>query len=253
MRTRLPAVAAVVSSAAALVLNPAVASAKPVSNVDLKALTNSVNRAKHLTYSATYTAVAGGKTSTVTIAQKPPKSNFSASGGQVINNGKTTYYCSNKGGTGGGAGASGGTGTSGGTGSTGNTGSSGNSGAATGKTTCVAVHGSNPLLGLEDAFSPTLALRAVAVARQGIVSRLLGTKVSSSSATFAGQPSTCVTVSVRGRSAKYCVTKQGVLAYSGTSSDYLMLTAYSSNPPAGLFTLPAGATTQNVPRGSPSP
>ena len=239
MRKSLPAVAAVMGSAAALALSPAVASAKPISNANLKALTNSINRAKHLTYSATYTAVASGKTSTVTIAQKPPKSNFSASGGQVINNGKTTYYCS----------------TNGGPGSTGTSGSTAtdNSGTATGKTTCVSVHGSNPLLGLEDTFSPTLALRAFALARQGIVSRLLGTKASSSSATFAGQPSTCVSVSVRGRSAKYCVTNQGVLAYAGTASDYIMLTAYSSNPPAGLFTLPAGATTQAVPRGSSSP
>jgi hypothetical protein len=58
---------------------------------------------------------------------------------------------------------------------------------------------------------------------------------------------------VRGRSAKYCVTKQGILAYTGTSSDYVMLTAYSSNPPAELFTLPPGATTQSAPGGSSGP
>ena len=206
-----------------MALPPAAASAKPVSKANLKALTNSVNRAKHLTYAATYTAVAGGQTSTVTIAQEPPKSNFSSSGGQVINDGTHTYYCP--------AG-----------GSTGNVGSSGG-----GKATCISVKGSNPLLGLEAAFSPTVALNAFAEARLGLVSRLLGIKVSSSSATFAGQPSTCITVAVRGHSAKYCVTKQGVLAYSGTSSNSFTLTQYSSKPSASLFSLPAGATTQSVP------
>ena len=90
MRKSLPAVAAVMGSAAALALSPAVASAKPISNANLKALTNSINRAKHLTYSATYTAVASGKTSTVTIAQKPPRvtearSSAARSGGTTEN------------------------------------------------------------------------------------------------------------------------------------------------------------------------
>jgi len=242
MRRSAAAAAAVVvlGTAAALVLTPAVATAKPISNANVKALTNSINRSKHLTYVATYTAVAGGKTSTVTIAQKPPKSTFSASGGQVINDGKTTYYCSTDA-------------TSGGTGTSGATGSSGNSGPATGKATCISVHGSNPLLRLEQTFNSSVALHAFALARLGIVSRVLGTKVASSSATFAGQPSTCVTASVHGKSVKYCVTEQGVLAYSGTSSDYFMLTSYSSNPPASLFTLPAGATTKRVPGRSSIP
>lgn len=229
---------AVISMAAAFLL-PATASAKPVSSANLKALSNSINRAKHLTYMATYTTVIGGRHSTVTIAQQPPKSTFSSSGGgQVINTGKRTYYCSTS--------ATGGSSTSGTSGTTGNTGNTGNSGSS-GTPTCISVKGSNPLLGLEDALSPALALSAFAQARQGIVSRLLGVKVSSSTATFAGQKATCVTVSVRGHAAKYCVTTQGILAYSGTSSNYFELTQYSSSPPASLFTLPAGATTQPVP------
>ncbi len=237
MRTRLFAPLAVLGLAAAVVL-PGVASAGPVSNAKLKALTNSINRAKHLTYVATYTTVNGNQTSTVTIAQKPPKSNFSSAGGQVINDGKSTYYCS----TNGSSGNSGASAISGGTGNSDTVG-----GPASGPATCISVKGSNPLLALQNAFSPALALSAFAQARQGIVSRVLGIKVSSTSATFAGQPSTCVTVTVRGHSAKYCVTKQGILAYSGTPSNYFKLTAYSSKPPASLFTLPAGATTQSVP------
>jgi hypothetical protein len=240
MRTRVFGAIALIALAAALVLPSATASAKPVSKANLKALTNSINRAKHLTFAATYTAVNGGQTSTVTIAQKPPKSNFSSSGGEVINDGKHTYYCSSTGG--------GGTGSSGNSGSSSTSGSSGNSGnTGSGKSTCISVKGSNPLLGIEAAYSSTAALSAFAQARQGLVSRLLGIKVSSSSATFAGQPSTCITVTVRGRTAKYCVTKQGILAYSGTGSDYFKLTQYSSNPSASLFSLPAGATTQSVP------
>ena len=74
VRPRVVPALVLVPLAAALVLPPAAASAKPVSKANLKALTNSVNRAKHLTYAATYTAVAGGQTSTVTIAQERPTS-----------------------------------------------------------------------------------------------------------------------------------------------------------------------------------
>jgi hypothetical protein len=119
---------------------------------------------------------------------------------------------------------------------------------------CLSVKGSNPLLGLEDIFSPTVALGALAEAKEGIVSRLLGIKVSSSSGTFAGQPSTCVTVTVRSKGGKYCVTKQGLLSYSGSSSSsYFELTKYSSKPPASLFSLPTGATTETLPGGTSIP
>jgi hypothetical protein len=112
------------------------------------------------------------------------------------------------------------------------------------------VGGTNPLLGLEDIFSPSVALGAFAEAKEGLVSRLLGIKVSSSSATFAGQPSTCVTVTVHGKSGKYCVTHQGLLSYSGiSSSQYFALTKYSSSPSSSLFQLPAGATTVTLPSG----
>ena len=102
--------------------------------------------------------------------------------------------------------------------------------------------------------SPTVALGALAEAKEGLVSKLLGIEVSSSSASFAGQPSTCVTVSVHGKGGRYCVTKQGILSYAGSSSsDYFELTKYSSKPPAGLFTLPAGATTVTLPGGGSIP
>jgi hypothetical protein len=243
MRSR-AAILTVVLGLGALVLSPALPAAAKTSP-NLKALTNSINNAKHLTYLAQYTAVNNGQRTIVTIAQSPPKSNFTTSSGSVINNGKTTYYCST---------SSVGSGNSGNTGSTSNSGSTGSSSPPASQQ-CLSVNGSNPLLGLESVFSPAVALGALAEAKQGLVSRLLGIKVSSSSATFAGQPSTCVTVSVRGHGGKYCVTKQGLLSYSGTasSSNYFELTKYSSNPPASLFSLPTGATTETLPGGTSTP
>ena len=67
------------------------------------------------------------------------------------------------------------------------------------------------------ASGPTAALGALAEAKEGLVSKPLGIEVSSSSASFAGQPSTCVTVSGHGKVGRYCVTKQGILSYSGSS------------------------------------
>ncbi len=115
----------------------------------------------------------------------------------------------------------------------------------------MASKGSNPLLSLEDLFSPTVALATLSEAKDAAVARALGIKVSSSSATFAGQPSTCISVAAHGKSTKYCVTKQGILSYSGSSSSSssFKLTKYSSKPPAALFALPAGATITTVPGG----
>ena len=58
---------------------------------------------------------------------------------------------------------------------------------------------------------------------------------------------------MRGKSAKYCVTEQGILSYSGSVGEYFELTKYSSKPPASLFSLPAGATTQTLPGGASIP
>ena len=213
---------------------------KSVSAPNLKALTKTINNAKHLTYYVQYTSVSGGKKSSVTIAQAPPKSYFATADSSIVNNGKSTYYCT--------ANAD-----------SGNSGNSGNSGATTTTTSkatqqCLTEKGANPLLGIEDVFSPTVALSALAEAKEGLVSKLLGIRVSSSSASYAGQPSTCLTVSVHGKGGKYCVTKQGLLSYSGSSSsDYFQMTKYSSKPPASLFTLPAGATTVTAPGGNSIP
>jgi hypothetical protein len=208
--------AGVVFGLAAVVAVPALpASAGGISSSNvsnLKTLTNRIDRARHLTYVATYLSVDGGQSSVVTIAQSPPKSNFSTSTGSVIDDGLKTYYCATQG----------------------------------GKQQCLSVSGANPLLGLEDLFSPQLALSMFAEAGQG--------RVSSSSATYGGQPSTCVTLRVRGTGERYCVTRRGILSYSGSSpTSYLELTGFSSHPPSVLFAVPAGATTVTLPGGVTGP
>jgi hypothetical protein len=251
MRMRTVSVVAALGLGTVLAAPALPVSAKSISAPNLKALTNDINHAKKLTYYAQYTHVSGGQKSTVTIAQSPPRTYFSTSSSSVIINENTTLYCSlNSVSTS----ISGNSANSANSGNSVTTSNSGNSGSTSSKQRCLTEKGANPLLGIEDDFSPTVALGALAEAKEGLVSKLLGIKVSSSSASFAGQPSTCVTVSVHGKVGKYCVTKQSILSYSGSSSsDYFQLTKYSPRPPASLFAPPAGATTVTVPGGGSIP
>jgi hypothetical protein len=241
MRTRGVAISLALCLGVLAALPALPASGKSISSSKLKALSNSINNAKHLTYVATYTSSTNGQTSTVTIAQAPHKALFETSSGIVVNTGKATYYCSS-------SSSSGNSGNSG-SGNSGNSGSSSTSSTAKGSEQCISEGRTNPLLGLEAAFSSTAALNAFNQAKaSGAVARVLGLKVSESSATIAGQPSTCISVTLHGQTAKYCVTKQGLLSYSGSSSaGYFKLTKYSAKPAASLFTLPAGATTVTLP------
>jgi outer membrane lipoprotein-sorting protein len=189
---------------------------RSVSSSNLKKLESSINQGNHLTYSAVYKEDSGGQTQTVTVAQSPPRSSYRESGSIIIDTGKKTYSCST---------------------------SSGSS-----KATCVSLGSSDAGLGLTSLFSTAPAEAALAEAQEGVVSRILGIKVSSSSAKFGGQAATCVSVTDHGKGGKYCVTKQGVLAYAGSSSSsYFELTKYSSSPSSSLFALPSGATTVSTP------
>jgi hypothetical protein len=79
------------------------------------------------------------------------------------------------------------------------------------------------------------------------VAHAAGYDVTFSTASFAGQSATCATIAAAGKNAKYCVTKQGILAYEGSSASSFTLTSYSSSPPASDFALPAGATVMSIP------
>ena len=174
--------------------------------------------AEHATFKAVYTYTSPGSATpmSVTIEQEPPKSLFSASGGLVINNGTTTYYCSTSGAT---------------------------------DSCFTAGTGSNPLASIATVFSPTSAITAMQTAESEVAAHLQGYNVSFSSASFAGQSSTCVTVSSQAQTGKYCVTKGGILAYSGANGSNFSLTSYSSSVSASDFSLPAGAQTVTIPGG----
>jgi hypothetical protein len=80
------------------------------------------------------------------------------------------------------------------------------------------------------------------------VARVLGIKLTTSTETFAGQSATCLSVTMRGKTGKYCVTDQGLLAYvGGTGGSTFKMTKYSSKPSASLFQLPADASTVTIP------
>jgi hypothetical protein len=201
------------------------AKSKTPSSKSLKALSKSLKSAKGAKYVATYKVVSPGTaaSTTVSIAQDPPKSAFSTGqgDGSIINTGTKTYYCS---------------------------------GAAGGPQNCIASGTTNPFAGLQDLFSPSSAIAAFSEAKEGLASKELGIKATESSQSIAGQSTTCVSVTTKGGVVgKYCVTKQGILAYAGTSKSYFELTKYSTSPPASLFTLPAGATTVTLPGGGSLP
>jgi hypothetical protein len=210
----------VVAVGAGLVLmlsmgTPASAAHKKVTSSNINALSKSLNKAKKITFEAVYKSSESGQNETITIAQSPPKSYFSASGGSVVDTGTKTYYCSTSGGT----------------------------------TSCLSAGTSNPFASLETLFSPATALAAFGEAKEGLISRALGVKVSTSSSSIAGQSSTCVTVTVHGTGGKYCVTKQGILSYSGAGKNYFELKSFTKSPSSSLFNLPAGATTETLPGG----
>jgi hypothetical protein len=239
MRTRVfpgVGVAAVVGVALVVALPALPASAKALSNSQIQQLENKLNQGKKATFSATYVSSDG---STVTISQQGGKSNFSsADGSSVINTGKKTYFCSKN---------------SGNSGSTGNSGNSGNSGSTTtttkaGGLQCITESGANPLASLVSIFSPTYLLGVLNEAKASAEARALGIHVTESTQKFAGQDATCISATVQGKSGKYCVTSQGLLAYiGGSGGSTFKMTKYSSKPSASLFQLPAGATTVTIP------
>jgi hypothetical protein len=244
MRNRLlSGVGVAVALGLVLVVLPALpASAKGLSQSQINNIEKNLHHGKNITFEATYLADSGGQKQTVTVAQAPPKSYFGASGSSVINDGKSTYFCS----------ANANAGSSGSTGSTGNSGPTTTT-SGSGKLQCVKESGVSPLLGLEDLFSSSTALTLLNEAKQSVAAHAAGVHLTASSGNYAGQSASCFGGTVRGQSGKYCVTSKGVLAYVTTGNgknNYFELTKFSTKPPSGLFTLPAGATTESIPSGA---
>lgn len=186
----------------------------------IQALTSSVQASEHTTYKAVYTLTSSGSSGpqTITLEQKPPESLLSTSAGLVIDNGTTTYFCSKSG----------------------------------ANTSCFSAGGGvNPLASIATLFNPTSAVTAMQAAESEVEAHVAGYNVSFSSATFAGQSASCVTVTSQTQIAKYCVTKKtGILAYSGTAANSFGLSSFSTSVAASDFALPAGAQTVTLPSGA---
>jgi hypothetical protein len=178
----------------------------------INALSSSLQNSETATFKAVYTITTAGTTQTVTIEQAPPKSLFSVKDGSVIDTGTTTYYCS-----------------------------------TSGTVTCLSSGSSDPLASLAALFSPKTALTQLQAAQAEAA--IKGYSITFSSGSYSGQNTTCANVSGHGTSAKYCVTKQGILAYVSSNGASFSLTSYSSSVPDSDFTLPAGATVQTLPPG----
>lgn len=178
-------------------------------------LSSSVQAAEHATFKAVYKLTSNGSSQSVTVEQKPPKSALISSDGKLINDGTKSYYCSTQ----------------------------------NGSTTCLAQSAGNPLGAIAAVFSPSTAVAALQQAQAQVAARVAGYKADFSTESFAGQSSNCVTITSAANTGKYCVTKDGILAYSGSAGSSFELTDYSKDVPDSEFALPAGATTVTLPGG----
>jgi hypothetical protein len=200
----------------------------------LDALAGNVKSAQKSTFQAVYTSSSGGSTSTITLAQSPPKQLFratdsSGSTTSLINTGTTTYSCSGGGGS---------------------------------AVTCTSIGGrvaGAALTSLVNVYNGSTALTVFDAWRSAIVARVAGVSLTFTTETIGGQPSTCANWNRSGDTATYCVTSTGVLAKvessggssgSGTSFE---LTSYSTSPPASAFAVPQGATVVTLPGGVSAP
>lgn len=179
----------------------------------LSKLSGSLQSAESASFTAMYSATDNGETETLTFAQDPPKSLFSANGGEVVDTGTATYFCS-----------------------------------TSGTPSCFSSTTEDPLAPLLNILSPKTAISDLQEAESALASKVAGYSASFSSATFAGQPSTCVTITQTSGTVKVCVTGTGELDYVSTSpSQVFEMTSYSTTVNASSFALPPGATVVTLP------
>jgi hypothetical protein len=190
-------------------------SASSVSKIE--ALTSSLQGSERASFKAVYTLVTTGLTETVTVEQSPPKTAFLTKDAEIIDTGTATYYCTES-----------------------------------GQTICLSASATNPLASLTELFSPQTALTELRDIQAEAAAAASGYTITFSSGTYGGQSTTCANVSGKGTTEKYCVTKQGILAYGSSPAATLSLTSYSPSPPASDFALPAGATVETIPSELPS-
>jgi hypothetical protein len=242
---------------AGMIAAPAGAHSKSGAAKTLTALTKKIKAGKKATYQAVYSYKSTGtkKVSTITFAQKPPKSLFEegTTHTYLIDTGTQSLECSQTTET-----------TSATTTTSSSTTSSTTSTSATATTTtstttttapkskyvCVKTGsaGAGAASGLLDLFEPTTALTYFNTAEQEIAAKIAGYSVKITNGTYGGVASKCVTLRVSGQSYKYCVGNNGLLTYSGTpNKGYFELKSFTKNVPASDFQPPAGAKTETIP------
>lgn len=201
---------------------PSSSSASSKALQELDGLSSAVGHESKATFKATYTITSSAsQTETLTVEQMPPDQLFSTTEngqneGDDIFNGKNDYFCSNE-----------------------------------TPPSCIEYSSSdNPLSSLVDIVSGSEALTEIKDWQSTVEGDVMGYHLTESSQTFGGQSATCATWSYNGQSAKVCVTSGGVLAYSGSGTEALTLTAYSTSVSKSDFALPKGATISTIPTGT---
>lgn len=187
---------------------------------ELSKLASSAGSESKATFSLTYEYKNSGSSGTVTLEQMPPDETFSTGTGEILYNGKTTYYCS----------------------------------LSAALKTCIK-YGSatvSPLGAMMGIYESGVYVNAMKSWAGLVESRISGYHVSFSNTTVAGQPSSCVTWSYKGNTATYCVTDHGVLAsVNGSTSKgstfSFTLKSFSSKVASSAFQLPTGAKVVSVP------
>ena len=187
----------------------------------LESLVNRVSKTTDATFSATYETVdSTGKSETMTFAQSPPKSAIVTSSGSFLNDGSSVIACE-------GSGSS---------------------------ATCTSLPSSlkGEMSGLTNLFSPSVILNSLKGVSTQAAANAAGFDISTSSATYGGLASSCVTIkgSSEPKPVTYCAANSsGVLTYMNAGGSTVTLKSFTSNPPASTFSPPAGATVQTLPSG----
>lgn len=181
-----------------------------------------IKRKSDATFSVTYSIVSNGKTQTVTFAQNPPKEAIVTSGGSYYVNGSSVTVCQGQGSS--------------------PTCTSLPSSAAAGATA------------ISDLFAPGVLTNTLQGIEGEVAAHVAGVSISSNSASYGGQDSTCVNVksSAEPSGVTYCASNStGVLTYFSAGGNTGTLTAYDGSPPDSTFSPPAGATINTLPTGTP--
>ncbi len=243
---------------AGLAASPAGASrggSKSASAKTLTALAKKIKAGKKQTYQAVYSYKGTGsaKVSTITVAQKPPKSLFEqgTTHTYLIDTGTSSLECSmTTNATSSNTTSSSTTSSSTATGTGTTTTSTTTTTAPKSQYVCVKTGstGAGAAAGLFDLFDPTTALTYFDTAKQSLIAKIAGYSVKITGATYGGVASKCVTLHVSGQNYKYCVGSNGLLTYSGTpGKGYFELKSFTKNVPSSDFQPPAGAKTETIP------